>query len=274
MDEKRQAKKRAILRQRLFYVTCISVLLAVLSVLVLVFAAIANAVDKNEGSSSIDESKPTISSTVEDDRPQYVQRGEYKLDAEHTNLLLVNGKNPISENYDRQVNLAVIDDKYRQPGYDLNQISQEVYPYLVAMCEAAFADDVALKVCSPYRSFNIQKMLFERQVNKWKNTGLSEIDAETKAATIVSRPGTSEHQTGLAIDFVKANEDFENHPAFEWLNEHAAEYGFILRYPEDKQEKTGVIYESWHYRFVGIYEAQKIKKSGLCLEEYIEKNKE
>lgn len=203
-------------------------------------------------------------------KPQYVQLGNYRLDANFTELLLVNGSNPLPEKNEYASNLATIDDKYRQPGYDLNQINKNVYPYMQAMCEAAWADGVQLKVCSPYRSYSIQQTLFNRQVQKWKNNGYSDAEADKKAATIVARPGTSEHNTGLAIDFVKADQSFEQHPAFAWLQEHAAEYGFIMRYPKSKEPITGVIYEAWHYRFVGINEAKKIKASGLCLEEYLE----
>lgn len=279
MDTKRQARRQAIQRRNMFIICCIAVLLAVLSLIVWLCVTVISSVteDKPDASpsSSVSEvsdisSVESQSSELEEALPQYVQRGSYKLDAKYTELLLVNGSNPLPESYDYGADLTTIDDKYRQPGYDLNQINETVYPYMQAMCEAAWEDGVDLKVCSPYRSYSIQETLFNRQVQKWINNGLSAAEADKKAATIVARPGTSEHHTGLAIDFIKADDSFEQLPAFKWLQENAADYGFIMRYPKEKESVTGVIYESWHYRFVGIYEAQKIKETGLCLEEYLE----
>ena len=94
--------------------------------------------------------------------------------------------------------------------------------------------------------------------------------AENKAATIVARPGTSEHNTGLALDINCANDSFENTAAYKWLKENAENYGFIMRYSADKQDKTGVIHESWHWRFVGINVAKEMNRLQMCLEEYVE----
>ena len=94
--------------------------------------------------------------------------------------------------------------------------------------------------------------------------------AEVEAATVIARPWTSEHQLGLAVDFNEVEWWFEDTEQFKWLDAHAHEYGFIMRYPEDKQDKTAVIYEPWHYRYVGIENAKAIKESGLCLEEFVE----
>ncbi|MEE1054018.1 MAG: M15 family metallopeptidase, partial [Acutalibacteraceae bacterium] len=90
------------------------------------------------------------------------------------------------------------------------------------------------------------------------------------AATVVARPGTSEHNTGLCADFNMASDTFETTPMYEWMCENAENYGFILRYPKEKQDITGVIYESWHWRFVGINTAKEMNNLGLTLEEYIE----
>lgn len=295
-DSRKLARKRAKQRGYIFISCCIAVVLAVISLVSWLAVAVIYSFKDNPAdtssaisdisstqdsgtpsapsqnpstTSSTTSEKPNKDDTPQNKEPKYVQRGNYKLDANYTDLLLVNGSHPLPQNYDYTGNLTTIDNKYRQPGYDLNQINKNVYPYLQAMCEAAWADGVDLKVCSPYRSYSIQETLFNRQVQKWINNGYSEADADAKAATIVARPGTSEHHTGLAIDFIMANDGFEKLPAFGWLQEHAAEYGFIMRYPKEKQPITGVIYESWHYRFVGISEAQKIKESGLCLEEYL-----
>lgn len=267
MDSKALRKKRARERRNWFLACCISVLAALASVIVYLIMLISSSITAPPPKVS----EPQTSSQQETQKPQFVTRGEYELDATYKNLLLVNPKNPLPEDYDYEGALTTIEEKYRQPGYDLNQINCEVYPYLKAMCEAAMREGIELRVCSPYRSYSIQQTLFDRQVQKWKNQGMSDLEADKKAATIVARPGTSEHHTGLAVDFIKANDSFEEHPAFAWLQNHAHEYGFIMRYPKNKEDITEIIYESWHYRFVGIYEAEKIKESGLCLEEYLEK---
>ena len=104
------------------------------------------------------------------------------------------------------------------------------------------------------------------------NPGCSEEEALKGAATEVARPGTSEHNLGLAVDFNSVEQNFENTEAFNWLNKHCTEYGFILRYSASTQDITGVIYEPWHYRYVGKENAKKIMKSGLTLEEYVKAN--
>ena len=100
-------------------------------------------------------------------------------------------------------------------------------------------------------------------------------EADQKAATVVARPGTSEHELGLAVDIVDADyqqldEGQASTPVQQWLMEHCWEYGFILRYPDGKSDLTGIIYEPWHYRYVGVETAQALRESGQCLEEYLQ----
>ena len=142
------------------------------------------------------------------------------------------------------------------------------------MVNDAAAAGVKLKPTNGYRSIARQQELWDARVKTLMEGGLSQADAETKAIDYTSAPGTSDHNTGLGLDIVS-----EDHPAKEagfaetaaaqWLAEHAADYGFILRYPSDKTEATGMDYEPWHYRYVGSEQAHKIKESGLCLEEYL-----
>lgn len=129
-------------------------------------------------------------------------------------------------------------------------------------------------VCSSYRTWEKQQSLFDRQLGKQKAQGLAGDDAVTAASTIVAYPGTSEHQLGLAADIVALDyqvldEKQQETPEAQWLLEHCAEYGFILRYPPEKSAVTGVIYEPWHYRYVGVAAARAIMDQGLCLEEYL-----
>ena len=104
--------------------------------------------------------------------------------------------------------------------------------------------------------------------------GCSREEAEEQAATMVALPGTSEHQLGLAVDIVDSEYQIlessqENTPVQRWLMEHCWEYGFILRYPKEKTQLTGIIYEPWHYRYVGKEAAKEIMNAGICLEEYL-----
>ena len=101
------------------------------------------------------------------------------------------------------------------------------------------------------------------------DSGYSKEAAEKEAATCIALPGSSEHHTGLAVDFNVTSQSFENSKTFKWLKENAENYGFIMRYPSDKMDITGgIIYEPWHWRFVGINIAKEMKSLGMCYEEY------
>lgn len=139
------------------------------------------------------------------------------------------------------------------------------------MVNAAAKDGLNIYPVSTYRSIDTQNRLFQNQVNAVKsaNPSLSQTEAEAKAATVVARPRTSEHECGLAIDFIDVEERFANTAEGKWLKENCTEFGFILRYEEDKQSITNVIYEPWHFRFVGIKHAKRMEQLGMCLEEYV-----
>ena len=137
-------------------------------------------------------------------------------------------------------------------------------------CRAAGLNPV---ICSSYRTHDKQEELFRKKVNTLRKQGYSQEEAETEAARWVARPGTSEHETGLAVDIVDKSyqlldEKQEQTPVQQWLMAHCAEYGFILRYPVEKSDLTGIGYEPWHYRYVGTEAAKAITEQGLCLEEY------
>lgn len=191
-----------------------------------------------------------------------------ELNADFSNLLLVNGDNPLPKDFDYEGNLTTIDAKYLCG--NLNQMDKDAYIFAKAMLDAALKDNVELYIRSPYRSYSTQNVLFENQVKRCLNGSVSREQAEITASTVVARPGTSEHHTGLAVDINSIETNFEDTEAFSWLKEHGEEYGFIMRYAVDKQDLTGVIYEPWHWRFVGIKHAKEINRLGMCLEEYIE----
>lgn len=135
------------------------------------------------------------------------------------------------------------------------------------MAKDAEIEGFIITAFSSYRSYDYQKQLYERYVKK---------DGKDNADRYSARPGYSEHQTGLAFDVGEVGrenlwltEEFGETPAGKWLMENAHKYGFILRYPKGKEEITGYMYESWHYRYLGVELATKVKESGLTLEEYL-----
>lgn len=143
------------------------------------------------------------------------------------------------------------------------------------MQKAAAADGVTVWMQSGYRSVKYQTSLYERKTKYYLDKGYDNAAAREKAAAVVNPPGYSEHNCGLAADLnspehTGLDEGFEKTAAFRWLCEHAGDYGFILRYPKDAEDKTEIIYEPWHWRYVGVENAAKINASGLCFEEYIE----
>lgn len=184
------------------------------------------------------------------------------------NLILVNPWNSVPQ--DHQVTLTQLKNG--------QAVDERCYPSLQKMmddCRAAGLDPV---ICSSYRTQEKQESLFQNQVNKLVTRGYSMEEARKEAGKAVAVPGTSEHQLGLAVDIVdlanqNLNESQEKTAVQKWLMENSWRYGFILRYPNDKSEVTGIIYEPWHYRYVGEKAAKEIYEQGICLEEYLEQLK-
>ena len=136
------------------------------------------------------------------------------------------------------------------------------------------AQGLSPMVCSSFRTWEDQETLHQNKIDRLLEEGYSQEAAEAEASRWVVPVGASEHQLGLAADIVASQyqileEEQENTPEQQWLMAHCQEYGFILRYPKDKTEVTGVGYEPWHYRYVGVEAAQEIMAQGICLEEYV-----
>ena len=157
---------------------------------------------------------------------------------------------------------------------DGNKVDERAYEDLTAMLEACRKAGLQPKICSSYRTQSKQTYLYNNKIARLRNAGYSRKAAEAEAGRWVARPGTSEHQLGLALDIVSQSyqaltKKQEKTAEQKWLMEHCWEYGFILRYPNDKSEITGIGYEPWHYRYVGREVALDIRDSGLCMEEYL-----
>lgn len=181
-------------------------------------------------------------------------------------LLLVNSRHPIPEDY--EFTLGTIRGSL--------QCDERIIPPFLSMLQAAKEDGITLEVCSPYRTLDRQEYLFDRKIVRYMKRGMSYMDAYKLAARVVNVPGTSEHQIGLALDiytdsYKTLDEGFGETSAGIWLQEHCAEYGFILRYPKGKEYITGIEYEPWHFRYVGKTAAGEIMEQGLTLEEYVER---
>ena len=267
-------REKAIRKRRIFLSICVAVLVLAIALVVFIVSAVTNGDDTQTDNSSLDSILSDISESElssSSDTTSYDEAAPHNLDIEFKNLLLVNGWNPLPEDYDYEGNLTTIPQKYIKGS--LTQIDKDIWPYLQAMLDDALAEGIDIGVWSPFRDYATQKMLFERKINRLIEAGTPKENAETEAAKVVARQGTSEHHTGLALDINCANDSFENTKAYEWLKENAEDYGFVMRYSKEKQEKTGVIHESWHWRFVGIKVAREMNDLDMCLEEYVEYKK-
>lgn len=195
----------------------------------------------------------------------YVQADSYQGGGEAPwNLLLVNDWNPLPAGYDSDVTFSTVSGG--------KQVDSRIIDAVNRMLQDASAYDLA--VVSAYRPKEEQNTLYWRKVQQYTDKGYSDLEAQKVGGTIVKRPGFSEHNCGLAMDVggsgdYTLEQTFANTPAYAWLIKHCADYGFILRFPEGKEDITGVIYEPWHYRYVGEEAARYIMDNDLCLEEYL-----
>ena len=156
-------------------------------------------------------------------------------------------------------NLEEINKQYALNGMKLVDVAKEAFE---EMAKAAEKEDLTIVAMSSYRSYDYQVDLYNRYEKK---------DGKEAADTYSGRPGHSEHQTGLAVDVYNEEKDytnFEKTDEYKWMMEHAHEYGFILRFPKDKEKETGYHFESWHYRYVGQEIAKYIKEHNISFEEY------
>lgn len=151
------------------------------------------------------------------------------------------------------------------------QVDSRIINPLQNMIDDMRAQGLDPTVTSGFRTNEIQKKYYEDGVKARIQKGMSEEEAKVSAAESIAKPGTSEHEIGLAVDINSLSAD--NTHVYKWLENNSYKYGFILRYHSMKTNFTGVIYEPWHYRYVGKEHSEKIFQSGLCLEEYVEKLK-
>ena len=197
------------------------------------------------------------------DVPETAEQQKFRSD--DWRLVLINKQNSIPEDYTFQ--LGTIRGSM--------QCDKRILEDLLAMLEAAEKDGVNLTICSPYRDLEYQQMLFNRKIKRYMNRGMSYMEAYQLSSQSVTVPGASEHQIGLALDIVcndymSLDEGFGDTKAGKWLAANSCRFGFILRYPEGKENITGIEYEPWHFRYVGKAAAPVIMEQDITLEEFWE----
>lgn len=187
----------------------------------------------------------------------------------YTNLTLVNTTSLLPSNYSIETKVIANGDEDLNP-YSLSFDAKAV-DSLNQLLKDARDEGLTLYVISAFRATSKQESLYNAEVERQKaaHPEYSEEEAKAAAGKNVAIPGTSEHQLGLAVDFNSVETSFENTAEFKWLKENAEKYGFVNRYPKDKVAITGINYEPWHYRYVGVEHAKKMNEKGLCLEEYV-----
>ncbi|MBD9098009.1 D-alanyl-D-alanine carboxypeptidase family protein [bacterium] len=190
------------------------------------------------------------------DLPHYT----YTKEAKHLNTfyILVNKYNYLREDY-VPINLVKMGNPYSKEGIYLVKEAKNNFYKLV---DKAKEDGFTIRAISAYRGYTYQKRLYDKYV---------EVDGVNKADTYSARPGFSDHQTGLVVDVdntINSFENFTNTKEYQWMLDNSYKYGFILRYPKGKESITTYQFESWHYRYVGIELAKKIKASNLTFDEY------
>ena len=181
------------------------------------------------------------------------------------NMVLVNGDHPMEEGYVPQL-------KELEEGLSVDARIIDAAKEMLADAKKA---GLHIDICSAYRSVERQEQVFGDSMKERVKDGMSYWDAFNETSLNVAIPGTSEHALGLALDLIsnqytELDERQETTAEAKWLKENCHKYGFILRYPPEKTNITGIIYEPWHYRYVGVEDATEIMKLGITLEEYLQ----
>lgn len=225
------------------------------------FAEAVNSLDdSSQDASQSGEAEAAPESTPEPTPVPTEEPGSDLPDVDLTSweMILVNKDNPIGEDY-APPEIAELDDNGCP-------VDSRIADALTNFAEGARAEGLSVYLSSGYRPYSEQQYLYQ--------TKIGQVGSAEEAAKIVTPPGTSEHQTGLCCDITDIyrnpkTTDLENTETFQWLLAHCQDYGFILRYPEDKQDITQVMYEPWHFRYVGVEAATYIMENNLCLEEFV-----
>ncbi len=259
--------------------TVINIIIFLLVILMIEFILLSNGLQK------LDENKIATNNTTKDIKVED--------NNQNNNTSVTNNKispkdeeqNQVSENI-RNTQFAINEWNLKLVNYE-NSLPSDFVPQLSSIDSTRKFDTRAIRelkemisdmkkdgisdiwVQSSYRSIEQQQKVYNEKINQYIRNGKTNKEAEELTLKVINKPGTSEHNLGLAVDFNYVNLEFENTKAFKWLKENAESYGFILRYKKEKEKITKVNYEPWHWRYVGEKHAKKMNELDLCLEEYI-----
>lgn len=219
-----------------------------------------------EDTQSYEYESENTDNTEEEITQEMPEEQELVFDSSDWRLVLVNKQHPIPDDY--SFSLGVIKDNMR--------CDKRIIADTIAMLQAAKEDGITLQIRSPYRTDDRQEYNFNKKIKTYMSQGYSYMEAYKTASQVVTVPGASEHQIGLALDitsdtYTQLERGFGDTEAGKWLAEHSCEYGFILRYPEGKEYITSIVYEPWHFRYVGKEAAAVIMQENICLEEFWDK---
>lgn len=255
-DRMRQRKRKAIIRKRLIKTG----ILLFLFLIVLLYCTWK----KNRTNDNVQQSEQVqIENEENNDEPTIAVAAPVETNQKKDDwrLILVNKDNEIPEDY--EIELANIDNRLQFDKRAIGELNQ-------MMTDMRKSGISYVWIQSAYRDEKLQTELYQNSVKKYMKQGLTEEEAELKTQKSINKPNTSEHNLGLAVDFNEVTEGFANTKAYQWLLKNAENYGFILRYPKEKEDITGVIYEPWHWRYVGKENAVQMNEKNVCLEEFVE----
>ena len=239
-------------------------LIIVIAIFILIIFLIVRSTKTTKTSAETNTSQTNnISENTNQQNEQPEQQPEEKPKKQITDwrLLLANYDNILPEDF--TVEVANID--------STRQFDARAIGYLNQMMNDMRKDGITnVWVQSAYRSVERQKELYDNSIQKYLKQGKTQEEAIALTDEYINKPGSSDHNLGLAVDFNNVDNSFAKLKGYQWLLENAENYGFILRYPEDKEDITKIAYESWHWRYVGEENAKKMNELHMCLEEYVE----
>ena len=249
------AQKRKINKKKLIIVIAIFILI--------IFLIVRSTKTTKTSAETTTNQTNNISENTNQQNEQPEQQPEEKPEKQITDwrLVLANYDNILPEDF--TVEVANID--------STRQFDSRAIGYINQMMNDMRKDGITnVWVQSAYRSVERQKELYDNSIQKYLKQGKTQEEAIALTDEYINKPGSSDHNLGLAVDFNNVDNSFSKLKGYQWLLENAENYGFILRYPEDKEDITKIAYESWHWRYVGEENAKKMNELHMCLEEYVE----
>lgn len=256
LRKEQKYRRKLIIRRTIICVSLALVFVALVTVAIISFYVVID-----DGDEFYPEENENVSESVSVNISHADGEGDFSVWNEECdfNLIVVNKDNELPGNF-----------KADLVDFRGVKIDKRIEENLSKMMDDASKNSIDLWISSAYRDVKLQAEIMDDEIAKNLSEGHTREEAEKLAKQLIAEPGRSEHHTGLAVDFNGVSEDFYSTDAYKWLAENAQNYGFILRYPESKKDVTGINFEPWHFRYVGIYTAKAMYGKDICLEEYID----